>query len=299
MRLSLFLTKWVGVFAVLFTLAAQAGTENKTGYYGAEFIQGYQNNTLKNQALLQNLFLVLSGGHVHNANGIDTITSSCTGLAQSAAGTGCTQHTALGYDQARKIMFGKMYLEQVGGVYAVKDVYCEQTFTDHDFNDKPSIGPGLIPTDGSVLNTEHTWPQSRFTSRFPKETQKSDLHHLFPSDSKMNSHRGNLRFGFVVEEIEKLKCPMGRLGHQAEGGIIFEAPMNHRGNVARAIFYFATRYQMKVSPPEEAALRQWNKQDPIDEAEMRHNDEIAKAQGNRNPYIDFPDLLSRIDHFNQ
>lgn len=266
-------------------------------YYGADFYTGYQSGKLQNQELLNALQKILAGGHVKNGQAPDTILSSCQGLSKTQEPVKCVQHTALGYDGARKQMFGKLFLEQIGGVYAVEDVYCQHAFTDQDFGGKPNIGPGLIPKDGAVLNTEHTWPQSRFTNRFPKETQKSDLHHLFPTDSKMNSQRGSLHFGQVVEEVEKLKCPKARLGHQSNREIVFEAPSQHRGNVARAIFYFATRYQMKISPMEETELREWNRQDPVDEAEFNRNNEVEKLQGNRNPFVDFPSLVDHIQHF--
>ena len=278
------------LFATFSSLSAQA--QELPPYYGADFLAGYQSGKLKDQDLLDALQKIVAGGHLKNQNAPDTIVPNCQG--QSAK---CVQHVALGYDGARTQMFGKLYLEQVGGVYAVKDVYCEHTFTDQDFGGKQSIGPGLIPGDGSVVNTEHTWPQSRFTNRFPKDTQKSDLHHLFPTDSEMNSKRGNIHFGQVVKEVEKLKCPIGRLGHQQNGEIVFEAPAHHRGNVARAIFYFATRYQMKLTVPEEAALREWNQQDPVDESVFNQNVEIEKLQGNLNPFIDFPTLVDRIQHF--
>lgn len=62
--------------------------------------------------------------------------------------------------------------------------------------------------------------------------------------------------------------------------------------------YFATRYQMKISPSEEKALRQWHVEDPADEEEFKRNNEIEKLQGNRNPFIDFSDLVDRIENFN-
>ncbi len=288
-----FLAILIGIFSGL-----SAQSQALPLYYGTDFYAGYQSGKLRDQELLNALQKILAGGHIKNDQAPDTIVSSCQGnQGQGKAPAKCIQHTALGYDGARAQMFGKLFLEQVGGVYAVKDVYCEHTFTDQDFGGKPNIGPGLIPKDGAVLNTEHTWPQSRFTNRFPKETQKSDLHHLFPTDSKMNSQRGSLHFGQVVEEVEKLKCPMGRLGHQQNREIVFEAPSQHRGNVARAIFYFATRYQMKISPPEETELREWNRQDPVDETEFNHNNEVEKLQGNRNPFVDFPTLVDHVQHF--
>ncbi|MGZ5280339.1 MAG: endonuclease, partial [Pseudobdellovibrionaceae bacterium] len=199
---------------------------------------------------------------------------------------------SLGYDKARKHMFGQLFLENIAGSYAVTDVYCERTFNDHQLG----VGPGQIP-DGNVLNTEHTWPQSRFTSRFSKEQQKSDLHHLFPTDNEMNNRRGAQRFGYVKAPLEELKCPIAKLGTNEDGDIVFEAPQQQRGNTARAIFYFATRYKMKISPREERDLRRWHAEDPIDVEESIRNDQIHKLQGDRNPYIDFPDLLDHIAHF--
>lgn len=267
-------------------------------YYGSDFLTAYQDHSLKNEELKSSLFLILSGGHVKKEHEADAIFPNCssTGVEENS-NIKCTEHRVLGYTKAREKLFGQLYLKNSGGTYSVTDVYCERTYTDADFGGSPTFGPDLVPSSGSLINTEHTWPQSRFTGRFPREMQKSDLHHLFPTDSEMNSRRGSLRFGNVVKDVESLKCPMNRLGQQADGGIIFEVPKAQRGNTARAIFYFATRYQMKISPPEETALRQWNKDDPADAEEFLHNQQIEELQGNRNPYIDFADLIDRVESF--
>ncbi len=252
----------LGIVVMICQLAAATGPA-LPDYYGTDFYSGYNSGALKNQELLDTLQKILAANH-----------------------------TSLGYDRARKYMFGQLFLEQVGGAYAVTDVYCEHTFT----NQQVGVGPGIIP-NGNILNTEHTWPQSRFTNRFPKDQQKSDLHHLFPTDNDMNNRRGSQRFGYVQNSTEDLKCPIGKLGTNEEGEIVFEVPMHQRGNSARAIFYFATRYQMKISPHEERDLRRWNAEDPVDEAESLRNDQIQKLQGDRNPFVDFPDLVDHIDHF--
>lgn len=301
----------------------QAGNSDIPNYYGADFIKAFSENRLSNEDLKNELFTILSGGHVQTDGQPDQIVSSCATFVVAAApvpdyssapspapqdsptndepksaAPKCVEHRSLGYDKARILMFGQMYLKQNSkNQYYVKDVYCEKEFTDDDFGGTKTFGPGLIPKSGNIINTEHTWPQSRFTGRFLREMQKSDIHHLYPTDSQMNGKRGSLRFGRIVEEVEKLKCPQNRVGRQAEGDFVFEVPDSQKGNTARSIFYFATRYQMKVSPPEEETLRQWNKIDPVDEEEIARNNAIEKAQGNRNPYIDIPDLLNHINHF--
>ncbi len=267
-------------------------------YYGSDFLTGYHDHSLKNEELKNSLFLILSGGHVKKEHEADGIFPNCNSTSfEEASNTKCVEHRALGYTKARQKLFGQIYLKNSGGAYSVTDVYCERTYTNADFGGSPTFGPDLVPSSGNVVNTEHTWPQSRFTGRFSREMQKSDLHHLFPTDSEMNARRGSLRFGTVVKDVEPLKCPINRLGHQADGAIIFEVPKIQRGNTARAIFYFATRYQMKISPSEETALRQWNIDDPVDAEEFVHNQQIEELQGNRNPYIDFADIINRIETF--
>ncbi len=281
-------------------------------YYGNDFLKSYQEHTLTNEELRAQLFLILKGGHIKNNNAPDTIYQSCSAALlspEALPATGveaglttppvkCVEHQALGYDKARRKLFGNLYLKTLeNNIFSVTDVYCEKQFTDKDFGGKLTFGPDLIPSSGNIINTEHTWPQSRFTGRFDKEMQKSDLHHLFPTDSEMNSLRSSLRFGVVQHEMETLRCPQNHLGQQAEGGVVFEPPNAHKGNVARALFYFATRYQMKISPSEETYLRKWNTEDPVDAAEIENNNKIESMQGNRNPYVDFSDLINRIDRF--
>lgn len=275
------------LFSSLFLgFAAQAGKPPATlpMYYGEDFYRSKEN--LKDDSLRFALNDILKGGHISSPKGYDKIVHNCT--AQNS----CYQHSPVGYDQARKQLFGKLHLEEQGGEYSVTEVYCDFKVT----NKKGAIGPGQIPS-ASLINAEHTWPQSRFTNRYPKDIQKCDLHHLFPTDSQMNSHRSSLRFGDVVTDVEHLKCNLSRLGRSDSGEIVFEPPNHHKGNVARALFYFATRYEMKISDSEEAFLKKWNQEDPVDEAEYQRNEEIFKIQKVRNPFIDFPELVDQVSNF--
>ncbi len=204
-------------------------------------------------------------------------------------------HQVLGYFKARQVLLGQMYLENNGKEYFVRDVYCQKAFTNRDFGSKNGLGPDQIP-DPEVLNTEHTWPQSRFTDGYPKETQKSDLHHLFPTDSDMNNTRANNKFGEVSGKSIPTKCDTSKFGNTPTG-IRFEPPKDHQGNVARAIFYFSIRYKIPIDDDEEVILRKWHSQDPVDEAERTHHEAIFKMQGNRNPFIDHPEWVQKIPNF--
>src|SRR5690606_29294742 len=155
-------------------------------------------------------------------------------------------------------------LEQNDHSYVIKEVYCEK--------DYKSPGPGRVP-DNKVINVEHTWPQSKFGGR-DRGMQKADLHHLFPTDSQMNSIRGNNPFGDVVREKTTLKCQISKFGYNEAGQLVFEPPMNHKGNVARALFYFSIRYGLRIDRNQEAALREWHELDPVDAEEIERNLEI-------------------------
>jgi len=203
---------------------------------------------------------------------------------------------ALSYGAAKQYLFGQIYLQRDDRGYFVKDVYCGREIHQAD---GVTIGPNAVPNQ-EVMNCEHTWPQSRFTGSHSKAAQKSDLHHLFPADSKANSVRGNIPFAEVSGNSAYDDCSESLVGDPMEmvsSSRYFEPPTEHKGNVARAIFYFAVKYDTQIDPLQESYLRQWNRLDPVDALERERNDKIMKVQGNRNPFVDFPELADRISDF--
>ena len=51
---------------------------------------------------------------------------------------------------------------------------------------------------------------------------------------------------------------------------------------------------MKIDAVQARYLKAWNEEDPVDLEELERNDSIMKLQGNRNPFIDFPELINRL-----
>ncbi len=200
----------------------------------------------------------------------------------------------LGYKRGSKpALFGDIDLERDEKGYFVKDVYC-------NYKIRNRVGPNRIPAN-NIMNTEHTWPQSKGAKREPF---RGDLHHLFPTDSKANSTRGNFPFGEVDGESVSHSCTASKKGHlidpetgRTTGRRGYQPPVEHRGNVARALFYAAGFYGYSISDIEEYYLKKWNLEDPVDAEEIERNDQIQAAQGNRNPYIDFPEMVNRIGDF--
>lgn len=176
------------------------------------------------------------------------------------------------YTAARHFMFST--LDNVGG-----EVECVYTGM--------KIATGSIP-DHTIMNTEHTWPKS-------KEGPYTDLHHLYPTDSRANGRRSSLPFGEVFSTSwssgESLE------GYDALGRQVFEPRDSHKGNVARAIFYVATTYELDIAESEETVLRTWNTLDPVDETERARNDAIEGFQGSRNHYVDYPEMVERVADF--
>jgi deoxyribonuclease-1 len=197
----------------------------------------------------------------------------------------------LGYKRhAKNTLFRTVSLRQDSEGYYIKDVYCNYLVR--------GVGPKKSPKN-NIMNVEHTWPQSKGSKREPF---RGDLHHLYPSDSRANSARGNIPFGEVsnpqdvnntctASQRGRILNPKTGKASQQRG---FQPPEEHRGNVARALFYGAAAYNYKIGNLEEYYLKKWNKEDPVDQEEMDRNDAIEKAQGNRNPFIDYPNVVDRI-----
>lgn len=155
------------------------------------------------------------------------------------------------------------------------------------------------------LNTEHTWPQSLGA----RGVAQSDVHHLWASDVDSNSRRGNYPFGVVKSVTWTAPNPDGtppsKLGRDDAGRMVFEPHDRTKGDIARAIFYFYTRYYRNRPSDftlanfnaEEATLRRWHDADPPDADERSRNDLVYGIQANRNPFIDHPEYIKQIPDF--
>lgn len=256
-------------------------------YYPKDFADKIQKKSISDETLKEELFTVLTSDHQKNNGSPDTLGCS--------SNNNCYRHTVLGYDGARKVLFGRIHIKKNDKGYYIEDVYCKKIFTAGNAN----VGPNSIPSNNKI-NCEHTWPQSKFSRSFDKETQKSDIHHLYPTDSHANSVRGNYNFAEISHESGSLNnCAASRSGSSTTSGgdDYFEPPMEHKGNVARALFYFSVRYKMPINSDEEEVLRRWHMLDPVDADEAQRNEIVFETQRNRNPFIDMPELANYIKNF--
>ena len=122
---------------------------------------------------------------------------------------------------------------------------------------------------------------------------ESDLHNLFPARLGTDDARGELPFGFVPGDRRDFGQDCIFKVDPARG--LAQPPVPARGDIARAILYMMWEYGLAL--PRSMTLdllRQWNREDPVTADERRRNEAIAAIQGNRNPFVDTPELADRF-----
>ena len=151
---------------------------------------------------------------------------------------------------------------------------------------------------GTTYNREHVWPQS--LGWFKTSGAGSDLHHIRPTITDINSTRGNHPYGDFVESDQTAVIKNGYLGGYFNG-TYFE-PLDHsKGDIARILLYLVNRYDIESANYSITSVVQsvdmlldWNELDPVDDHEMYRNNYIYALQGNRNPFIDHPEFVNMI-----
>ena len=189
----------------------------------------------------------------------------------------------LGYKGARQELYSKIDRRPDGNLYYL---YSGE-------GPKNEGDAGGAPRELQNYNCEHVVPQSWFNERLP---MKADLHHLFTEQVQCNGSRGN----FELTEVEAGET-IGACGIVDPSDGDFE-PLAGKGEVARATLYFVTRHpgyvgdnDRETSLADVKQLIEWSKQYPVTDYERHRNDTIQDVQGNRNPFIDFPELVEKVD----
>lgn len=218
--------------------------------------------------------------------------------------TQCYSHNVLGYKEARKVLFGEINSVITRSDNQVFDYYCSVNYVDGQIVNGVDFKfqSGQIPS-ATVINTEHLWPKSKFgvneeTNYALYEMMVSDLHHLLPTDTIVNRDRYNFDFGEVDIPNKELPCSESIVGSSnSASGTFFEPPEQIKGDIARSIFYFSTKYNLPIDSDQEIFLRKWNEADKVSQIEIDRNNIIHKVEGVRNPFIDYPEFVKEIKDF--
>lgn len=177
-------------------------------------------------------------------------------------------------------------------------------------------------TSSGKYDREHSFPKSWWNSSSRDGSNSwtymyTDLYHVYPCDHDLNSMRSNYPFGepTKVTKTSESGCKLGTMFIAGVGTtIVFEPFDDIKGDLARTYFYMATRYDQEdfgawgksgattltlTSYPfyKQWALDillKWHEQDPVSERERKRNDEVYKIQKNRNPFVDYPELVDYL-----
>lgn len=207
------------------------------------------------------------------------------------------------------------YYENDGSIL---DIYSESVNSSDSYTyTSGSDQCGNYSGEGDCYNREHSFPRSWFGGAV--NPMNTDVHHIFATDGYVNSKRSSYPYGevssasYTSNNGSKLGSGSSSLGYTST---VFEPIDEFKGDLARAYFYMATRYENDIdgwdsnSTSADAVLdgtgdkvyedwfltmlKSWHSQDPVSQKELDRNDAAYSHQGNRNPFVDYPSFVTEI-----
>ena len=204
-------------------------------------------------------------------------------------------------------------------VFKKSDVRPNGKVWDMYSNNSYNFSNGAGATKG--MNIEHSVPKSWWGDAYDetatpltrfKYDGSYDLHHLTPSDAAANTAKSNYPLGEVDSPLFDngvTKAGTGQANGRATN--LFEPADEYKGDFARMYLYFVTCYQdyswkssalsmfAQNSYPTlnaygQSLLLKWHRQDPVSQKEIDRNNAVYSFQGNRNPFIDYPNMVEYI-----
>lgn len=193
----------------------------------------------------------------------------------------------------------------------ILDIYSENPTGADPYNYNVGTGQcGSYNSESDCYNREHIVPQSLFNEASP---MVSDIHFIRPTDGWVNNKRSNYPFGKVgtASYTSSNGSKLGTSASSGYSGTVFEPIDAFKGDVARMIFYFVTRYETQLGgftsgdmlggsafpglqTWELNQLLAWSTADPVSPVEIARNNASYTFQGNRNPFIDHPEYVNQI-----
>lgn len=170
---------------------------------------------------------------------------------------------------------------------------------------------------GGLMNREHCMPRSWWgsSSNYSTFDANGDLVNLQPSDAAANEQKSNLPLGEVgTATYTNGVVKVGNNIFPGYYGTVFEPADEYKGDFARVYMYMVTCYEDYSTYWHETGtmtmlnggtypvfkswainlLLKWNDEDPVSTKELNRNDGVYSIQGNRNPFVDHPELADFI-----
>lgn len=208
--------------------------------------------------------------------------------------------TVLSYGSGSGSTWSGFYKTDRKSDNTVIDRYSNET---HTFSNTTSAVSGM--------NIEHSFPKSWWGGT--SNNAYKDLFNLMPSESSINSSKSNYAMGVVTNASVDNGCT--KVGKGTAGTTttnLWEPADKWKGDFARGYMYMATCYS-NLTWTTTPALQQlekddwptlqewtyklllkWSREDPVDDIEKARNEAVYQIQGNRNPYVDYPNLCEYV-----
>lgn len=210
-------------------------------------------------------------------------------------------HQQISYGSGTSSTWGAFYTTDAvieNGQRRVLDMYS---------NEKRYFGSKGSAVSG--MNIEHSVAKSWWGGT--KNNAYCDLHHLNPSDQDANSRKSNYPLGELTSvSWDNGVTFVGKANIDGSSQNAYEPCDEYKGDFARTFMYMFTCYQdltweytwmnyenstyPTLKPWAVELLLKWHKQDPVSEKEVNRNNAVHAVQGNRNPYIDYPQLADYV-----
>ena len=219
------------------------------------------------------------------------------------------KHTYLNYDANWTIWWGRE--GESNGYFQKTDWHPDGYYWDMYSDDKHDV----YYVGGTVQNKEHSMPRSWWGASGSYGDANGDLHNLFPSNRRANNAKSNHPLGITDRDtLNNGVSKVGRSALSGYSGTVFEPADEYKGDFARTYMYMVTCYQdywdkwqgtgttsmlQKNAYPvfngyAVNLLMLWHRNDTVSEKETNRNNAVYALQGNRNPFVDFPELAEYI-----
>ena len=161
---------------------------------------------------------------------------------------------------------------------------------------------------GKTWNREHTWPQSKGAD---KDTPMGhDMQSVRPTSTAVNSDRGNTAYGesnkfydpddVSINNSYYKKTNLGSYRGDAARVIVYDYAVygadksGHKNNLYMGNAQLLNKLGTSGVFESIDILLKWHMQDPPSLTEVVRNDGGENYQGNRNPFIDYPELAIQM-----
>ena len=160
---------------------------------------------------------------------------------------------------------------------------------------------------GATWNREHTWPQSNGANK--SIPMGHDMQSVRPTHTSVNSSRGNDAYGesgayYDPDEVSisnsyYKSTNMGSYRGDAARVILYDYIVygeagGHKNKLYNGNAQLLSKFGSAGVFESAAVLLKWHMNDPVSLTEMVRNDGAQTYQGNRNPFIDYPELAIQV-----